>query len=59
MEREYLVLKDLDGILRPMAFCKLNDDFGQKDALKYANMEKGEEIVVVEIKEISVFLTRE
>lgn len=53
METTYLVLKDTDGVLRPMAFCSVNDEAGKIRANLYKdNMEHGDKIVVVEMKEI-------
>lgn len=47
----FIVLKDEDGIHRPMAFITPLDDAGEMRAREY-KLEKGCTLVVVEIKEI-------
>jgi len=47
----YLVLKDEEGILRPLAFISPNNEAGQYRAKIY-KLNKGEQIVRVDISEI-------
>ena len=50
----FIVLKDEEGIFRPMAFITQLDEIGKIRAEEYKEhkLDDGEELVVVEMKEI-------
>lgn len=56
MER-FIVLKDIDGILRPMAFIVRDNPLGESSANDFSDkqMSVGESLVVVEFKEIEMY----
>ncbi len=53
-QKLFIVLKDEDGVLRPMAFITVLDKAGEMRAKDY-KLEEGEKLVVVEMKEVEEY----
>lgn len=52
-DNTFLVVKDEDGILRPMAGIWRNDTAGNHASAAYADRDSGVTIVEVELKEVA------
>jgi hypothetical protein len=57
MEKTFIVLKDAEGVLRPLAFITTNNEAGKISAeqAKKRHMQEGDTLVVVKMEEISEY----